>query len=397
VSSRELLKSPPEVLATLVAPTGERVTPDWQSFRAPRTALSVSLAIQVSTFLHARRASKWRRRSRAGAVSSLAMRIGFTALVPLLFVFACRPSPTPAAEVARTPIVAAGPASAPPSPISAPPIETEPPPPFVAAREEDARRFLHPPGPRETSKRYDHAVVLYARTQTIWDAGGKNEREETRLVPLVCILERRLATGRACMKGAPASGEVRLTDGTRHRVAGIKRGTEECTMAGEPRGKTDVWRLAKPVESDRPLLAIWPADADVGLVAHGAPEIAPTPAERALLHLDDKYGVDPTLTASLLQAFEEDLDGDGSKERVFSVLLDGQQPSFRADVVFLRGGAATSVDGTGPRHRAALATVDPVGNSRRYTIVLEEWVNDYGIGVQDPLGKSVYGYHCGNI
>src|SRR4051812_2631517 len=105
-------------------------------------------------------------------------------VVVLVLAVACGPAPKPAPEVAATATpLDAGPASSPPPPTRDA-AASEPPPPFIDAKEADASSFLHPPGPREPLKRYDHAVVLYARTQTVSGASGKHEREETRLVPL---------------------------------------------------------------------------------------------------------------------------------------------------------------------------------------------------------------------
>lgn len=230
-----------------------------------------------------------------------------------------------------------------------------------------------------------------------YDERAKKSRDETRLVPLVCVEKGKVMTGRACMRNAPARGAVRFTDGSTHEAVSIKRGVEECRRAGEPIGKTDVWLMTELVELDRPTLAIWPVDADVGLIVHRGPSIAPTAEERRQLKLDDRGGGPGATPPQLLQAFEADLDGDGAKERVFSIFQDRPQPSSRTELALFRGGALTVIGRPFARRAVALATVDLAGSGQRQLLVHEPWVNDYGFGVYDARGQSLYAQSCGNI
>jgi hypothetical protein len=104
----------------------------------------------------------------------------------------------------------------------------------------------------------------------------------------------------------------------------------------------------------------------------------------------------------VLQAFDEDLDGDGASEQIYAVAIGARPRSpCMADVLVMRSdGSVQRLVGeqSGPMARLVLGTTDVDRDGRREIVVYAPYVNEYDLSIFEwPCPDPVFGYRCGNI
>lgn len=297
------------------------------------------------------------------------------------------PHPAPTLSAPSEPASAASTASA---PLAPPPVAS------AAAGEPVA---LGPAGPPTAGldapgkhKRVATAVVL------LGTSGFSNG--EVRFVPVICSLDGKLATGKACGSAMPKRARVRTTraDPSLPAILTIARSTRDfrddaggrvypaptgpaCCMYNTCLEETIPY-LARHTSAQalKVILAVWPETADVDLKPR------PRGADRALV-ADGPWIQQPRVT--LDQAVRV-----GSRRLVS---LGGRSAAqLWADT----GGGWARVDGAGQGADAfdLLATADVDGDGQPEVIVHEVWRNDYGLHVLgNDWSNPVYRFSCGNI
>jgi hypothetical protein len=289
----------------------------------------------------------------------------------LLLVWACTPHPAAQLVAPAPPVASAVPCPATPSPLAS----ASPPPPPTATVDLDANLL---PGADETKlvrndgtdvprTRKPTAVLLFAQpsARSTDDEEGLRNVASVRFQPVACSIRGTLAFGAKCGEAMPAKAVVRLT-----RAGDISRGEIELRRSKVPfvdpfddtakpypapyapaccmykgcfgktvpyffTGATNEWFL----ETTKTILAVWPADADIGLV--------------------------PMTTVEAGAA---------------SGAWDGSCPG-----VFFGG-------------CRLLSTTDIDGDGRPELLIYEKWVNNYGLAVKANRGTTeLYRFSCGSV
>ena len=241
----------------------------------------------------------------------------------------------------------------------------------------------------------DVAVVLY----------GVVSKEGLRFSPVLCVKGGALAHAVTCGELMPSAAPVRTTSG----IAGVPRALTlnraardfkdeagdkvfkaprgpECCMYNACMGETlPYFATLKKLPPSGTVLAVWPADADVGLrsLARGGDPDAP---------------VDPSWSSADAPA------------RVDQIAVLGEQalaavarpPCASCAAFYTRDhGAWRPLAGAapGPDGYVALATTDVDHDGRLEAIVYERWRNDFGLFVlgNDWSLAPAYRFSCGNI
>lgn len=288
--------------------------------------------------------------------------------------------------------------SAPSEPALTASAPLAPPPPASAAGHEPVA--LGPAGPPTAG--LDAAVGKRTRVPTAVVLFGTSgfSNGEIRFVPVVCSLDGKLATGKACGSAMPERARVRTTraDPSLPAILTVARSTRDfrdeagghvypaptgpaCCMYNTCLGETIPYLAHHPsAEALKVVLAVWPETADVDLKPR------PRGADRPLV-ADGPWSQQPRVT--LDQAVLV-----GSRQLVS---LGGRSAAqLWADT----GGGWARVDGAAQGADAfdILATADIDGDGQPEVIVHEVWRNDYGLHVLgNDWSKPVYRFSCGNI
>jgi hypothetical protein len=250
------------------------------------------------------------------------------------------------------------------APLASGPLATETP---GQPKGADRARFY--PGPDESQGtprvRAKTAVLLFAappeRVGEDVTENGLGSVRRLSFEPVACVIAGKLAAGLRCAEAMPPRATVRTTAGVSlevvrrtapfHDTAGNHTYpapyAPSCCMYNTCTGKTipylpsaDVSSSMSATYATRTVLAVWPENADIGLVSETA------------------------------DAF------DATKQAVWSA-------------------AATS---PGAREYLPIATTDLDGDKRREVLVYERWANDYGLFVVPFEGaRPLFRLSCGNI
>lgn len=268
-----------------------------------------------------------------------------------------------------------------------------------------ARCFAGPDDAEGKRTRRPTAVLLFAPPErdTAEDAPGIRRVPVLRFQPLVCSLGGRLGTGAACGEAMPARARVRVTSAGAASDPQLELERSALGFDGDPGGQ----RFAAPYEpaccmystcvgrtvpyyprrtradgvlsTTRTVLAVWPADADIGLTVFAPgdgiePEGAPAPALT-------KARPD----ARVLQALTY-------RGRSYAALAGGQL------LIDPGQGGRPLIGERGARAHFLLAGADVNGDGKPELLVYAYFANDYGISVLSPdAAKPLYEFSCGNI
>lgn len=250
------------------------------------------------------------------------------------------------------------------------------------------------PGRRE---RVPTAVVLFGTR-------GLSEAETLRFVPVVCSIQGRVATGKACGEAMPARARVRTTrsDPSAPAVFTVARTTRDyrddnggqvyraptgpaCCMYNTCLGETIPYvAVPAPRASPRGVLAVWPETADVDLKPR------PRGVDRAEIPdspWPNKAGA--RIEQGVVVGARRLVSGrsDARCRSCAELWTDGG-----------KGWAPVGPPAIGADGYDVLATTDVDGDGRPEAIVYEEWRNDYGLQVLvEDWSKAAYRYSCGNI
>jgi hypothetical protein len=297
----------------------------------------------------------------------------------------------------------------------------------VSVRPNRLRRLRHEPSqhtaPKNSAKDAPAATLPNATTATtvpplvgIDDAPGKRERlptavilfskgstdaETLRFVPVVCVIDGRLETGKACGLVMPQTARVRMTRSAANApaIATITRSTRDffddaggrnyvaptgpaCCMYNTCVDETIPYMENGNVAIPSRVLAIWPENADIQLKPQ-------SPGSHGIEMIDGPWvGQSGVQVAQALRI--------GGQRLVSTRGPCGSCGSLWVD----RGGGFASVGdlGGGADGFDILATSDIDGDGHSEVIVYEVWRNDYGLHVLgNDWSKPAYRFNCGNI
>jgi hypothetical protein len=242
---------------------------------------------------------------------------------------------------------------------------------------------------------------------------GLSSIDRLRFVPVVCAVRGKLEVGARCGEAMPPRARVRLTE------AGSSLGIEElelerstvpfvdtqgshnfpapygpaCCMYNTCVGKTVPYYpkespadgIGHPVlTTTKTILAVWPADAEIGLTAFA-------PGVSAEAQVDDGPWVKQASKESphLVQTTQL-----GSR-RYASISAGWLSRGLLQNV---GAGWQVVLDEAGVREYYLLSSTDLDGDGRPELLVYARWANDYGLQLlANDAPKPVYGYSCGNI
>jgi hypothetical protein len=207
-----------------------------------------------------------------------------------------------------------------------------------------------------------------------------------RFQPLLCAIDGKLAVGVRCGEVMPAravlgtpAGKVAVARSTRpfHDEAGEQDFPAPygpaCCMYNTCIGRTVPYTAARARRDPRPQLAVWPADADLGLV----------PAPDGVAGVEVPVGPSERVT----QAFARGA-------RVYAVVRGRFGGAVRWN---LGAGWTTAAATPGAPGATLLATTDVDGDGHLELISFERWPNDYGVDVYGEEPAPLYAWSCGNI
>ena len=316
---------------------------------------------------------------------------GSVPLLPaLVFVAACAgpPKPTePVAAVSSVPSAAPAATTAPTGSAASVPAAPVP----VAPAGPPSVGLDDAPGKRERSPK---AVLFFGMAPPEGSA-------ELRLVPVVCSLDGKLATGKTCGLAMPATARVRMTrtDTKAPAILTVKRSTRDfrddaservyaaptgpaCCMYNTCVDETIPYLAPGKTVVPSRFLAVWPETAEV--------ELKPQPAGAEGIELADgpwagKGGV------RIEQALRV------GKQR----LAAARGPCGSCGALWVDRGsgfAPVAEIGVGADGFDILGTTDVDADGNREVIVYEIWRNDHGLHVLgNDWSKPAYRFNCGNI
>lgn len=275
----------------------------------------------------------------------------------------------------------------------------------VTTEAEDAELYAMPASVTERGKkRHPTAVVFFAPAKPPLDTdeAGLSAVAPNPLQPAVCTDRGKLKFGAACGVLLPARTTVRLSGGQQvevRRGGGLPSGETKlkpplapaCCMYAGCHGVTHPFSAAEGAwVINKPVIAIWPADADVDLetpaLERELPEDVLTNATRAVLALSGN------VTAAVHQAFEV------RGHRYLTTRSLGQWGAM-----FLREDAGTwraQMVPTVQHSRAVmvLAVTDVDHDGKNEVLTLAPYANDYAFAVLvDDQTVPGWSYSCGNI
>ncbi|MDI3288479.1 hypothetical protein [Polyangium sp. 15x6] len=253
------------------------------------------------------------------------------------------------------------------------------------------------------------------------DASGKRERarkavllfgtstegsEELRFVPVVCSLDGKLETGKACGLAMPATTRVRTTrtDTNAPAILTITRSTRDfhdeaggrdyvaptgpaCCMYNTCVEETIPYFVKGNLVAPSRILAVWPETADV--------DLKPQPVGADGVEVVDG----PWVGRPGERGVRIDQAVRAGQQRL--VAISKRNPCGSCGALWVdRGGGFAIVDEeiSGADSFDVLATSDVDGDGRPEAIVYEIWRNDYGLHVLgNDWSKLAYRFNCGNI
>ncbi len=257
-----------------------------------------------------------------------------------------------------------------------------------------------PEGP--TTRRATAVLLLATANAPTPDVEGMRAIRRLAFQPVLCVVAGKLATGAACGEAMPASARVRVTradgptevDVERSRApfrAEVEDGPVQLPAPYAPaccnykacHGKTIPYQL---VEADartvtvatRPVLAVWPKDADLDLVVR-----EPT--------------VDPAISVANAPWTADR--GRTAPHQVFAI--GARRYAVVGDALYAAGPSGwtpAAPRGVGARRYHVLATTDVDRDQRPELLVYAEWANDHGVAVfVNDAPTPAYEASCGNI
>ncbi|MDI1479380.1 hypothetical protein [Polyangium sp. y55x31] len=249
------------------------------------------------------------------------------------------------------------------------------------------------PGKRERARK---AVILF---------GTSTEgSDELRFVPVVCSLDGKLETGKACGLAMPATARVRTTrtDTNAPAVLTVTRSTRDfhdeaggrnyvaptgpaCCMYNTCVDETIPYFAKGNTVAASRVIAIWPETADV--------DLKPQPAGADGVEFADGPWVG--------RAGERGVRIDQALRAGQMRLVATRGPCGSCGALWVdRGGGFAVVDEelSSTDGFDILATSDVDGDGHPEAIVYEIWRNDYGLHVLgNDWSKPAYRFNCGNI
>jgi hypothetical protein len=254
------------------------------------------------------------------------------------------------------------------------------------------------------SKRYATAVLMFA-----YKLDGDDAEAHTGRVfqPLVCSIKGKRAVGARCGDVMPAHaklrtahGELAVTKPTKpfHDVNGEHTYPAPygpaCCMYNTCRGNTVRYQAAigDPLAADpHVMLAVWPADADLGLEVATADASAVKPDE-----LPARTGADPGMSEPVAhpmtaRTIDQAIARNGKR---YVALRDHDTgvAMWNLGQTWITGKQVMGMHGFN-----LLATVDVDHDGRLALIALERWANDFGLDVFGEAAAPLYNFSCGNI
>lgn len=241
------------------------------------------------------------------------------------------------------------------------------------------------------------AVILFGTS-------GLTPAERLRFVPVLCSIQGKLTTGKACGEAMPTRAKVKSVraDAKLPPVLAVTRSTRDyhdengnhlyrapagpaCCMYNTCVEETIPYLpVAQPTANAKAVLAVWPETADVGL--------KPAP-----------LAVDPTAAAASPWPGKPDAKVEQAIRVGARRLVSGRSAPRCMSCTELwfddgRGFSRVGGIGMGADGYEILGTSDIDGDGRPEAIVHERWRNDYGLHVLgNDWSKAAYRYSCGNI